>query len=118
MKNKPEHRYIRINEDLTKTRNAIAYRARQLRSQTYIKDTWAVDGKIFVKDTQDQMHVTNTMSSLHHVISSYCRPGASDFIARIDRDGGNGRNPVADIDRRTKTYAEATAPTANSTDPR
>ena len=45
--------YVNINEDLTKTRNTLAYRARQLEKKRFISQTWTVDVKIFVRNNRD-----------------------------------------------------------------
>ncbi|CAC5373983.1 unnamed protein product [Mytilus coruscus] len=47
MRENRDLRYIRVNEDLTKIRNTIAFKARQLRIEHHIRDTWTVNGKIF-----------------------------------------------------------------------
>lgn len=46
---------IYINEDLTKSRNNLAYECRKLKkdSSCCISDTWVCDGKIFIKTTRD-----------------------------------------------------------------
>ncbi|CAC5379801.1 unnamed protein product [Mytilus coruscus] len=54
MRENRDLRYIRVNEDLTKIRNTIAFKARQLRIEHHIRDTWTVNGKIFVKDNIEQ----------------------------------------------------------------
>jgi hypothetical protein len=40
LKDKPEYRSVNINEDLTKIRNGIAYRARQLKKLKLVTNTW------------------------------------------------------------------------------
>lgn len=52
LKAKRDLKYIRINEDIQKERNAIAYKARQLSIEHWMRDTWTVDGQILVKDNQ------------------------------------------------------------------
>jgi hypothetical protein len=37
--------HVNINEDLTKTRNTLAYRACQLKKKRFISQTWTVDGE-------------------------------------------------------------------------
>ena len=44
-----EYTHVRVNEDLTKRRNAIAYKARQLKKASFVANTWTMDGKIFIK---------------------------------------------------------------------
>jgi hypothetical protein len=50
-----------INEDLTKIRNGIAYRARQLKKLKLVTDTWTIDGKIFVK-VRDRVVLVNNVA--------------------------------------------------------
>ena len=48
-RNKDGHRRIFVNEDLTATRGALAYRTRTLKKEGRIMDCWTVAGKIMVK---------------------------------------------------------------------
>ena len=41
--------YIRVNEDLTKATKDLAYKARELRRQGRLQDTWVHEGKVFVR---------------------------------------------------------------------
>lgn len=47
---------VAINQDLTKTRNKLAYEARQLVKTRQAKSTFVWDGKIFVIDFHDRKH--------------------------------------------------------------
>ncbi|CAC5401986.1 unnamed protein product [Mytilus coruscus] len=49
-----------------------------------IKDTWSVDGKILVKDNQDQVHVVNTMAAFMEFCSLHCYPGTMDVLGRLE----------------------------------
>ena len=53
LKDREHFAYVNINEDLTKTRNTLAYRARQLKRKRFISQTWTVDVKIFVRNNRD-----------------------------------------------------------------
>ena len=46
-------RQIYINDDLTKVRSEIAARARQMKREKKIEDTWCRDGYIYVKTGED-----------------------------------------------------------------
>jgi hypothetical protein len=52
--------HVNINEDLTKTRNTLAYRARQLIKKRFISQTWTVDGKIFVRNNRELVTTITT----------------------------------------------------------
>ena len=53
-----------INEDLTKTRAEVAARARQLKRDGKLDDTWTRDGIIFVKKG-DSVHRIATVREIH-----------------------------------------------------
>ena len=53
-----------IREDLTRTRSQIAYEARKLKRTGVIKDTWVFDGKIFLKQLNDNTTVCSDIASL------------------------------------------------------
>ena len=44
LKESEDYSAVLINEDLTKNRNSIAYKARQPKNKKFIKQTWTVDG--------------------------------------------------------------------------
>lgn len=69
LKDHDKYSNVLINEDLTKTRSLLAYKARQLKNRNLIKQTWTVDGKIFIKDKVDRISVTNTESALRVYVS-------------------------------------------------
>ena len=52
--------HVNINEDLTKTRNTLAYRARQLKKKRFISQTWTLDGKIFVRNNRELVTTITT----------------------------------------------------------
>ncbi|XP_070209670.1 uncharacterized protein [Littorina saxatilis] len=53
-----------INEDLTRTRASVAAKARQLKRDKKITDTWTRDGVIFVKSLGDAFHRVTTLREL------------------------------------------------------
>ncbi|CAC5392848.1 unnamed protein product [Mytilus coruscus] len=42
-------------EDLTRMRSELAYNARWLKNNNYIKETWTFDGKVFIKMPDDRI---------------------------------------------------------------
>ena len=72
MKDKPEYRSVNINEDLTKIRNGIAYRARQLKKLKLVTDTWTIDGNIFVK-IRDRVVLVKNVTALNKLGSEIGR---------------------------------------------
>ena len=50
-----EGKHIRINEDLTAKRSSLSYRARQLKRNKLIQDTWTQDGRVLVKDNEGRI---------------------------------------------------------------
>lgn len=69
LKSSDNYSQVLINEDLTKTIRLLAYKARQLKNRNLIKQTWTVDGKIFIKDKSDRISVTNTETALRSYVS-------------------------------------------------
>lgn len=61
-----------MNEDLTKRRNAIAYKARQLKKVSFVANTWTMDGKIFIKNNQDCISTINTELDLQTYVLRNC----------------------------------------------
>ena len=53
---------VYVNEDLTATRGAIAYHARQLKKAGHITDCWTTAGKVLIK-TKDGLIVNITVDS-------------------------------------------------------
>ena len=48
-------RHIFINDDLTRRRSHLLWKARQLKKANKISDCWSYDGKILVKDLQNKI---------------------------------------------------------------
>ena len=55
---------ISINEDLTRFRSQLAFKARELKRAEKISDTWTADGKILVKDLKNYITVIRTERDL------------------------------------------------------
>ena len=53
----PDTKNVLINEDLTKLRSTVAYKARQLKNKGYVKQYWTVGGKVFIKGINDKISV-------------------------------------------------------------
>ena len=94
LKDGEDYKHVNINEDLTKTRNSIAYRARQLKNRKYIAQTWTVDGKIFIKFKNEQIITVTTDRALKQIIA----------------DNFPGAMNVAYPPPKKETYAAAAAP--------
>ena len=60
---RPSAAKVFINHDLTKLRSEIAFRARTLKRQRSVTDTWVSDGVVFVKKN-DKVHRITTMRQL------------------------------------------------------
>ena len=67
-----EYTHVRASEELTKRRNAIAYKARQLKKANCIANTWIMDGKIFIKNNQDHISTINTELDLQIYVLRNC----------------------------------------------
>lgn len=104
LKQEEKFKYVHINEDLTKTRNALAYRARQLKKKNYISQTWTVDGKIFLKDRNDRVVSITTDHALTNYISDSF-PSALDLVYPPP--------PGSDTSHRPVSYAAAVANPGN-----
>ena len=50
----PDYQNVLINEYLTKMRSTVAYKARQLKNKGFVKQSWTVDGKVFLKDNRTE----------------------------------------------------------------
>ena len=71
---------VYINDDLTKNRSTVAYRARCLVKSRAAKSTWTDDGKIFLIDNADVRHIVtteNTLDELKKNLPPYVPPGPS-----------------------------------------
>lgn len=55
---------VYISDDLTSSRAKIAYRARGLKRDNKIKDTWIFDCQIMIKDNENLIHKVNDMRDL------------------------------------------------------
>ena len=53
-----------INEDLTKTRSELLYKARKMKTSGKIKSAFSRDGRIFVHDNSDRRHLITSGSDL------------------------------------------------------
>ena len=62
--NASNHTFQFIREDLTRARSQLAYEARKLKRTGVIKDTWVFDGKIFLKQLNDNTTVCSDIASL------------------------------------------------------
>ena len=67
-----EYTHVRVSEELTKRRNAIAYKARQLKKASFVANTWTMDGKIFIKNNQDRISTINTELDLQTYVLRNC----------------------------------------------
>ena len=56
LKDLPSYSHHRLIEDLTVTRSKLACIYHKLVTNRDIKQTWAIDGEIFIKDRTDVMH--------------------------------------------------------------
>ena len=75
--NKDENENIYINEDLTKTRAQLAYKARMMKKEKLINEVWTWDGVVRVKDLYNKVHVINRETDFEklkawlHFVSSF-----------------------------------------------
>ena len=53
-----------VNEDLTRARAKLLYKARQLKKRKLVLDAWSVDGRIVVKDKSGKMHYIRSEDDL------------------------------------------------------
>ena len=65
------HRGVYINEDLTKHRNDLLYKARQCVKSHSIKSAWSHDGIILIKDNNDRVYKC-LFQVLSQPIQDYC----------------------------------------------
>ena len=110
---------IMINEDLTKTRNTLAYRARQLKSKGVISQTWTVDGKIFMKDKREKVTAITTDYGLQKYIVDNFHPNVLNIAyppkKQNDRQDESSamadtqHTADADVLSTSQSYAAATA---------
>lgn len=58
---------ISLNEDLTKQRATILFRARQAKRQNKIKEAWTHDGRIIVRDINGKLHYNVDLAQLEEL---------------------------------------------------
>ena len=63
LKNKG-HKGVFVNEDLTKYRNNLLYKARMLVKDKKLKNAWSSDGSIFIKDNHDERYKVLSVADL------------------------------------------------------
>ena len=61
-----------INQDLTKTRNNLAYHARQLLKSGKAQSSFIFDGKIFLVDHNWKKYIITTLDDLIRVKNKLC----------------------------------------------
>ena len=72
LKDNTDFKDVLINEDLTKLRSNVAFKARQLRNNGFVKQSWTVDGKVFPKEHNDKISVAHNEISLKTFIKKTC----------------------------------------------
>ncbi|CAC5411167.1 unnamed protein product [Mytilus coruscus] len=114
LKNRRDMKYVKLNEDLTKTRNNIAYKIRKLKIEHSVKDTWTNDGKIMMKDNQEQIHVVNTQDSFDQFCTNFCIPGVFGFLHRLEMNSKDRRhNKESTKGPKYRTYAQSVSSAAS-----
>ena len=63
-----ETRSVFINEDLTRTRSELFYKARRMKKSKQIMDCWTFDGKILVKTNQGAVKPVVTLEELEQTV--------------------------------------------------
>ena len=63
----PQEPLFFINEDLTKTRATLLWRARSLKKQSKIKDCWSADGNILIRNNQGKIQAVRSMVDLNNI---------------------------------------------------
>jgi hypothetical protein len=64
----PSYSHIRLNEDLTATRSKLAFICSNLVKGRDSKQTWTIDGKIFIKDRTDAIHRANSETEFNDMM--------------------------------------------------
>ena len=113
LKDKPEYRSVNKNEDLTKIRNGIAYRERQLKKLKLVTDTWTIDGKIFVK-VRDRVVLVNNVTALNKLASEIGRDAVK-VINDINTKSSEHNRPrssqgLTRVKEHPQSYASAATP--------
>ena len=112
LKNHPNYSNVNVNEDLTKTRNLLAYMARKLKTAGHIKQTWTVDGKIFLKNRNDRISTVTTELQFNRFMQHNCPQITRDFFFSDPEAGKQQLMDFAGAIPTTLSYAAATAAAA------
>ena len=59
-----------INEDLTRARSTMLYKARVMKRQKLIKETWTHDGAFVIKDNRDKIHSARSLQQCDELLKS------------------------------------------------
>jgi hypothetical protein len=106
LNNSEEFSNVTINEDLIKTRNTIAYRARQLKKAGFLSQTWTVDGKILMKDKSDRITiVTSDYAFKKHIMGNFPEAISIAYPPPTDSDDSS----KSTVSNSPTSYAEALA---------
>ena len=62
---------IFLNENLTRSRNTLFFKARQLKSKGYISDVWTHDGAIIFKDNDRKIHAAHSLGKAEEIMKSF-----------------------------------------------
>lgn len=67
-----------INEDLTRVRSTLLYKARTMKRQGVLQDAWTHDGALVVKDNNNKIHSARSMIQFDELMNSLVtRPTSS-----------------------------------------
>lgn len=69
LKKIPNYKSVYINEDLTLLRSKLLYHCRQLQKKKKISKLWTTNGKICLKDNQDEFHDASTPTRFANVVA-------------------------------------------------
>ena len=86
LKESTDYTNVTINEDLTKRRDTIAYKARKLKTAGFISQTWTADGKIFLKNKDSRIFTISNELSLQKYVLQYCPIAMSVICPQPSRD--------------------------------
>ena len=109
LKESANYANVNINEDLTKRRNALAYMARKLKNAGHVKQTWTVDGKIFLKNRNDRIVAVTNELSFQRFMQHNCPDIAVDFLFS---EAMQGKLQSGETTAQPLSYAAAFAATA------
>lgn len=82
---------LSLNEDLTRIRSSILYRARQAKKQNKIQEAWSHDGRINVRDNKGKIHFNVDTLQLDQIINgkkNRSPPPESDSASDIEEGHG------------------------------